>query len=120
MVCSVGLCSRSSACEPSCIQFTIATIFVAAALSSIMASAWYVQRKTGNSGWIDVTWSLGVGGVAFIAAAWPLGQGWPHWRQMVVAVLVASWCLRLGIHIAERTRAATDDPRYRNLHEPMG
>jgi steroid 5-alpha reductase family enzyme len=102
------------------IQFTIATIFVAAALSSIMALAWFVHRKTGNSGWIDVTWSLGVGGVAFIATAWPLGQSWPHWRQMVVAVLAVSWCLRLGIHIATRTRAATDDPRYRNLQNRWG
>ena len=96
-------------------QLTITTIFVAAAVSLIMAAAWLVQRKTGNSGWIDVTWSLGVGGVAFIAAAWPLGQGWPHWRQMGVAILAVAWCLRLGVHIATRTRAATDDPRYRNL-----
>ena len=99
----------------SLIQLTSAGLFVATALSAIMALAWFVQRQTGNSGWIDVTWSLGVGGVAFIAAAWPLGQGWPHWRQMGVAVLAVAWCLRLGVHIATRTRAATDDPRYRNL-----
>ena len=80
-----------------------------------MALAWYVQQKTGNSGWVDVTWSLASAGLRAIAAAWPLGHGWPHWRQMIVAVLAASWCLRLGIHIARRTRAATDDPRYRNL-----
>ena len=99
----------------SLIQLTSAGLFVATALSAIMALAWFVQRQTGNSGWIDVTWSLGVGGVAFIAAAWPLGQVWPHWRQMGVAVLAVAWCLRLGVHIATRTRAATDDPRYRNL-----
>ncbi len=34
---------------------------------------------------------------------------------MIVAVLAASWCLRLGLHIAERNRATVDDPRYRNL-----
>jgi steroid 5-alpha reductase family enzyme len=39
---------------------------------------------------------------------------------MVVAVLAVSWCLRLGIHIATRTRAATDDPRYRNLQNQWG
>jgi len=99
----------------SLIEIEIAAIFIAAAISAVMASAWYVQRRTGNSGWVDVTWSLGVGGVAFIAAAWPLGQGWPHWRQMIVAILAASWCLRLGGHIATRARAMPDDPRYRNL-----
>jgi steroid 5-alpha reductase family enzyme len=97
------------------IQLAVAAISIATAIGSVMASAWYVQGRTGNSGWVDVTWSLGVGGVAFVAAAWPLGHDWPHWRQILVAVLAASWCLRLGIHIAGRTRAATDDPRYRNL-----
>ena len=97
------------------IQLTLCVVFVAAALSLIMASAWYVQQKSGKTGWVDVTWSLGVGGVAFIVTAWPLGQAWPHWRQMIVAVLAASWCLRLGFHIAERNLAAGDDPRYRNL-----
>jgi steroid 5-alpha reductase family enzyme len=96
-------------------QLAIVAIAIGASLSLIMASAWWVQKKTGNSGWVDVTWSLGVGGVAFIAALWPLPADWPHWRQVVIAMLAASWCGRLGWHIATRTRAATDDPRYRNL-----
>ena len=96
-------------------QLTLCAVFVAAALSLIMASAWYVQQKTGKTGWVDATWSLGVGGVAFIATLWPLGQDWPHWRQLIVAFLAACWCLRLGLHIAERNRAQADDPRYRNL-----
>jgi steroid 5-alpha reductase family enzyme len=104
----------------SLIELAIAAIIVAAAISSIMASAWYVQRRTGNSGWVDVTWSLGVGGVAAIAAAWPVGYNGPHWRQLMVAFLAGSWCLRLGVHIAGRTRAATDDPRYRNLMVQWG
>ena len=97
------------------IQLLIVAIAIGAALSLIMASAWWVQKKTGNSGWVDVTWSLGVGGVAVIAAGWPLEESWHHWRQLVIAMLAASWCVRLGWHIATRTRAATDDPRYRNL-----
>ena len=59
----------------SLIEIKIAAIFIAAAISAVMASAWYVQRRTGNSGWVDVTWSLGVGGLASIAAAWPLRTG---------------------------------------------
>ena len=97
------------------IQLTIVAMIVALAISSIMASAWYVQQRTGNSGWVDVTWSLGVGGVGSIAAAWPLGYGSPSWRPILVAALAASWCLRLGAHIVGRSRAAPDDPRYRNL-----
>lgn len=99
----------------SLLQLTIAALSIGAALSLIMMSAWLIQQKTGNAGWVDVTWSFGVGGVGFIAAMWPLGHDWPDLRQLLVAVLAASWCLRLGLHIARRTRAATDDPRYRNL-----
>lgn len=96
-------------------QLTIGTLFVATALSLIMALAWHFQQKSGNSGWVDVTWSFGVGSVASVAAVVPFGHGAPHWRQIVVAILATSWCLRLGLHIARRTRAATDEPRYHNL-----
>jgi steroid 5-alpha reductase family enzyme len=104
----------------SLIELAIVALIVAAAMSSVMAGAWYLQQRTGNSGWVDVTWSIAVGGVAAIAAVWPLGYDWPHWRQLMVAFLAGSWCLRLGVHIAGRTRAATDDPRYRNLMVQWG
>jgi steroid 5-alpha reductase family enzyme len=96
-------------------ELTLSALFVAAALSLIMASAWYIQHRSGKTGWIDTTWSLGVGGVAFFAAGWPLESDWPHGRQMIVAGLAASWCLRLGLHISGRNRSSVDDPRYRNL-----
>ena len=97
------------------IQLSVGALVVAAALSLIMASAWYIQQKSGNSGWVDVTWSLGVGGIAFIASILPLAQDWPQWRQITVGVLAASWCLRLGLHIVKRASTSADDPRYRNL-----
>jgi steroid 5-alpha reductase family enzyme len=99
----------------SLIQLALSAALVAIALVLIMAAAWYAQQRSGKTGWIDVTWSLGVGVVGFLTAIWPLGQAWPHWRQIIVAVLAMSWCLRLGIHIAERNRATSDDLRYRNL-----
>ena len=99
----------------SLVQLTIAVLLVVPALSSIMAAAWYLQQKTENSGWVDVAWCLGVGSVAFTASILPLVHDSLHWRQIAVAVLAASWCLRLGLHIAKRTRTANDDARYRNL-----
>ena len=85
-----------------------------------MALAWLVQRKTGNSGWVDVSWSLGVGVVSFLFALLPMHSGWPHWRQLIMAILVLCWCLRLGLHIAQRTQVTVDDPRYRDLIEKWG
>jgi len=38
----------------------------------------------------------------------------------MVAVLIALWSLRLGVHILVRTREAGDDPRYRKLIRRWG
>ena len=97
-------------------QLAIMSLCVAAALATVMAAAWRIQHTSGNSGWVDVSWTFGVGGVSFLAALAPFGpESWPHWRQIVVAALAAAWSLRLGFHIVTRTRAAGDDPRYRQL-----
>jgi steroid 5-alpha reductase family enzyme len=112
----------------SLLQLAVMSGCVVFALITVMAAAWRIQEASGNSGWVDVSWTFGVGGVAFLAALARLAQEaaeeaaqgaapepWPHWRQIVVAGLVAVWSLRLGLHIVARTRAAGDDPRYRQL-----
>jgi steroid 5-alpha reductase family enzyme len=102
-------------------QLIVLSVCVAGALGSVMAAAWYVQRRSGNSGWVDVFWTFGVGGVAIVAALAPLGSSpLPDWRQTVVALMVAAWSLRLGLHIAARTRSSGDDPRYRQLSAEWG
>lgn len=84
-----------------------------------MAVAWWVQKKSGNSGWVDTIWSFGTGATALLGALIAPGEPW-HWRQIVVAFFVACWSLRLGLHIATRTRAIADDPRYRRLITQWG
>jgi steroid 5-alpha reductase family enzyme len=103
------------------VELAFLTGCISAGLSAIMAAAWIVQQWTGNSGWVDATWTFGTGGVAIVAALIPLQQAhWPHGRQLAVAILVACWCLRLGLHIAARTRSIKDDARYRHLIEEWG
>ena len=85
---------------------------IAASLSILMAIAWTVQRRTGNSGWVDTIWTFAVGLVGAGSALWPIGGAAPNARQWLVAALVAIWSLRLGLHIAVRTAGITDDPRY--------
>jgi hypothetical protein len=57
-----------------------ALVAIAAAISVLMASAWVVQQRTGNSGWVDTIWTVSLG-------------------------LVAIWSLRPGVHIAIRSAA---------------
>ena len=84
---------------------------IAVALSVLMAGAWWVQQRTGNSGWVDTIWTFSLGLVGAGGALWPVA-GAPNPRQWLVAALVALWSLRLGAHIAVRTAGIADDPRY--------
>ena len=85
---------------------------IAVALSMLMALAWMVQQRTGNSGWVDTIWRFSLGAVGAGSALWPVDGAAPNARQWLVAALVAIWSLRLGFHIAVRTAGITDDPRY--------
>jgi steroid 5-alpha reductase family enzyme len=85
---------------------------IAVSLSLLMAIAWVVQRRTGNSGWVDSIWTFSVGLTGAGSALWPIGGAPPNARRWLVAALVAIWSLRLGVHIAIRTAKISDDPRY--------
>jgi steroid 5-alpha reductase family enzyme len=93
---------------------------IAVSLSVLMAFAWMVQQRTGNSGWVDTIWTFAVGLVGAGSALWPVGGAAPNARQWLVAALVAIWSLRLGSHIARRTAEITDDPRYAAFAKEWG
>jgi steroid 5-alpha reductase family enzyme len=94
------------------LTYLAALVLIAASLSILMAGAWVVQQRTGNSGWVDTIWTFSLGLVGAISASWPIEGSPPNARQWLVAALVVIWSLRLGIHIAIRTSCITDDPRY--------
>ena len=87
-----------------------------------MSLAWVVEQRTGNSGWIDTIWTFGVGFLGVACTLVPLGADSPANlpRQCLVAIAVALWALRLGLHIASRTAGITDDPRYAALRRGWG
>ena len=83
-----------------------------------LTGAWAVQLRTGQSGWVDAIWSFAVGVVGAAAALAPIaGQEGLTARQMLIAVCVLAWSVRLGVHIMRRTLRGGDDPRYKALRE---
>lgn len=88
---------------------------VTAGLSGVMALAWAVGRRPGLSGWIDAAWVFATGTAGLVYA---LAAGGP--RGALVAVLVAAWALRLGLHIAARAARGGEDPRYARLKADWG
>src|SRR5215468_8185855 len=102
------------------LTYLAALVLIAVSLSSLMAAAWVVQQRTGNSGWVDTIWTFSLGLVGAISALWPIEGSSPNARQWLVAALVAIWSLRLGTHIAIRTAGITDDPRYAAFAKEWG
>lgn len=94
------------------LTWIVALASIATSLCLLMAGAWVVQQRTGNSGWVDTIWTFSLGIVGVGSALWPIAGAAPNPRQWLVAALVAIWSLRLGTHIAIRTSAISDDPRY--------
>jgi steroid 5-alpha reductase family enzyme len=97
----------------------IAILAQMVALSLIMTVAWAIQQRTHNSGFVDATWTFGLGLVGIVSALVPLG-GETTTRQIVVAIVMLAWSLRLGLHIVRRSLARDDDPRYAALIRQWG
>ncbi|MGB8398653.1 DUF1295 domain-containing protein [Bradyrhizobium sp.] len=102
------------------ILYLEALALIALSLSILMVAAWALQQRTGNSGWVDTIWTFSLGLVGAASALWPVEGTAPNARQWLVAVLVAIWSLRLGVHLAIRTTGITDDPRYAAFAEAWG
>lgn len=100
--------------------FLPALSIISAALAVIMAGAWVLQQRTGNSGWVDTVWTFGLGAVGMVVALAPISADETRARQLLVAALVGLWALRLGSHIALRTKGISDDPRYAELIRGWG
>lgn len=102
------------------LTYLAALVLIAASLSILMAGAFLVQQRSGNSGWVDTIWTFSLGLVGAGSALWPIAGAAPNARQWLVAGLVAVWSLRLGTHIAVRTSGISDDPRYAAFAKEWG
>ena len=92
------------------------------ALAAILALAamtllWVVSLLKNDVSIVDVAW-----GPAFLLVTlvyWALGSD-PHPRRWLVLGLVALWSLRLGGHIAWRSRGEGEDRRYAAMRAKVG
>lgn len=101
--------------------FLLTLLLIALAFGAGMTVAWFAWWRTRNSGWVDATWTFSVGIVGLAGAILPpTGSEALVSRRALVAVFAGLWALRLGLHIAQRTRGITDDPRYAKLLEGWG
>ncbi len=102
-------------------MFLVTVFCVTLAFCAGMSLAWLAWRRTRNSGWVDTVWTFSVGAVGLASALLPpTGSDALTSRRVMVAAFALAWGLRLGLHIARRTRGITDDPRYAALLQGWG
>lgn len=87
------------------------------ASSGVMLVLWFVQRRTGNAGIVDVAWAALVGLQAIYFAAWPAGI---PWLRGLVGVMFAGWSLRLAVYLYHRVVAHPEEGRYAELRRRWG
>ncbi len=88
-----------------------------AASSVVMAALWFVQRRTGNAGIVDVAWAGLVGLLGLFFAAWPAGI---LWLRVLAGVMIAGWSLRLTIYLFRRVVGHPEEGRYAELRRRWG
>ena len=88
------------------------------AITGIMSLLWLIQRRTGDSGIVDVAWGMGVASIAGLFA-WGSSTGDPT-RRWVVAALALMWALRLSSYVLHRVLTMPEDGRYQQLKKEWG
>lgn len=77
-----------------------------------MSAVWYIQKRTGNAGFVDVAWAALLGVAALYYGVVADGALLP---RLVVALLAASWGFRLALHLLHRVLNEEEDGRYAHL-----
>lgn len=85
--------------------------------SAAMVAVWFHARRVRNAGWVDLAWTLLVGGLA-AGAALAADGWWP--RRALVALLCGAWALRLARHLFARLRGEPEDGRYARMRVRFG
>lgn len=87
-------------------------------MSLVMALLWWVQKRTGDAGIVDVAWGTGVGLLA-VFYAWGCPDG-DFARRVMVATLTMLWAIRLSGYVFIRLFAHPEDGRYQTLKSNWG
>jgi steroid 5-alpha reductase family enzyme len=88
-----------------------------AASCAVMTALWFVQRRTGNAGIVDVAWAGLVGLLGVYFAAWPAGI---PWLRGLAGIMIAGWSLRLTIYLGRRVIGHPEEGRYVELRRRWG
>jgi len=97
------------------LQLQLVTALVFA--SAVMTILWFIQRRMGNAGIVDIGWAAVIGVLGIFFALTSPGYGS---RRVLVAILIGVWSLRLTVYLFHRVVGETEDGRYVALKQKWG
>lgn len=83
----------------------------------IMTALWFVQRRSGNAGIVDVGWAASIGSLAILGALAAHGDPVARWAA---GIMGGVWGWRLALHIHRRSHGRPEDGRYQQLRRDWG
>jgi steroid 5-alpha reductase family enzyme len=96
---------------------TEAMLVAAITISCVMVATWLVSLVLKNASIVDIVWGLG-----FVITSWVLALtiDGDSTRQILLAVMVGAWGLRLGGYLAKRNIGHGEDWRYKAMRKKKG
>jgi steroid 5-alpha reductase family enzyme len=96
---------------------TEAMLVAAITISCVMVATWLVSLVLKNASIVDIVWGLG-----FVITSWVLAMtiDGDSTRQILLAVMVGLWGLRLGGYLAKRNIGHGEDWRYKAMRKKKG
>ena len=94
-----------------------AMLVSAVTIGIVMVSTWLVSVAIKNASIVDIVWGAGFAVNAWVLAATQEADGA---RQMLMAVLVGVWGMRLAGYLAKRNLGHGEDWRYQAMRRKIG
>jgi len=94
-----------------------AMLVAAITILCIMVATWLLSLILKNASIVDIVWGLGFAITSWVLALTIDGD---NTRQILLAVMVGSWGLRLGGYLAKRNIGHGEDWRYKAMRKKKG
>jgi steroid 5-alpha reductase family enzyme len=94
-----------------------AMLVAAITILCIMVATWLLSLVLKNASIVDIVWGLGFAITSWVLAITIDGD---NTRQILLAIMVGSWGLRLGGYLAKRNIGHGEDWRYKAMRKKKG
>lgn len=94
-----------------------AMLIAAITIAVVMVTTWIISLVIKNASIVDIVWGAGFAITSWVLAATVDGNSG---RQMLLAVMVGVWGMRLALYLAKRNIGNGEDWRYKAMRKKKG